>query len=98
MLTKLQQNYVELLNLPINSILNHLFAGKIITHQEKQKIKAISEELEDARMEYLLDKIIIPSLNNNLTIKFKGFLKVLEDSDDPVLMTAARNLGMQVLI
>ena len=48
-------------------------------------------------MEYLLDNIIIPSLKNNLTIKFKGFLKVLEDSDNPLLTKAAKNLGMQVL-
>ena len=94
LLDRLQHNYVEISNLPINSILNHLFAGKIITLQEKQKIKTIPRELEDERMEYLLDNIIIPSLKNNVTVKFKGFLKVLEDSDNPVLTTAAKNLGM----
>ena len=45
-------------------------------------------------MEYFLDNIIIPSLKNNLTFKFKGFLKVLEDSDNSMLTTAAKNLGM----
>ena len=92
MLKKLKCDYVELLNLPISSILNHLFAGDIITAKEKKEIKAIP--LEEDRMEYFLDDIIIPSLEINHTFKFKGFLKVLEDSDNPVLTTAAKNLGM----
>ena len=94
LLEKLKRNYVQLLNLPISSILNHLFAEDIITAKEKKEIKAISRELEEERMEYFLDNIIIPSLKINHAFKFKGFLKVLEESDNPVLTTAAKNLGM----
>ena len=94
LLKKLKCNYVELSNLPISSILNHLFAGDIITNKEKKEIKAIPRELEEDRMEYFLDNIIIPSLKSNNAFKFKGFLEVLKDSDNPVLTTAAKNLGM----
>ena len=94
MLKKLQHNYVGLTNLPISSFLNHLFAANIITIHEKQKIKAIPQELESERMEYFLDNIIISSLKSNDTIKFKGFLKVLEGSDNTVLTAAAKKLGM----
>ena len=98
MLKKLKHHYVELSNLPISSILNRLFAGDIITRKEKKEIKAIPRELEEDRMEYFLDNIIIPSLKSNHAFKFKRFLKVLEGSDNPLLTAAAKNLGMSVLM
>ena len=50
-------------------------------------------EFEDKMMECFLDKIIIHALKKDSISKFKGFLEVLEDSDNPVLTAAAKNLG-----
>ena len=43
-------------------------------------------------MQYLLDHVIMPSLDNTIN-KFKGFLKVMEESSDSELLSAAAKLG-----
>lgn len=90
---KITANYVEITNLPIDSILGQLLAKKVILSREKEIIE--SKLLQSERMEHLLDKIIIPSLKNGLSIKFKGFLEVLEDSGDSIMIDMAQKLGMQ---
>ena len=45
-------------------------------------------------MEYLLDNVIIPSLMIKVGVKFKGFLEVMEQSEDVVFTTMAKELGM----
>ena len=52
--------------------------------------------LESARMEYLLDKIIAPSLSSKIGTKFKGFLEVMENSDDVMFNSMAQKLGMYI--
>ena len=71
-------------------MLRQLYAKKVITDREKEMIESI--KLKDKKMEYLLDSVIIPSLANNVTEKFKGFVKVMEESDDPILMNMAKKL------
>ena len=72
-------------------MLRQLYAKKVITDREKEMIESI--KLKDKKMECLLDSVIIPSLANNVTEKFKGFVKVMEGSDDPILMNMAKKLG-----
>ena len=72
-------------------MLGKLYSKSIITHDEKQRITANSVETE--RMEYFLDRIIIPSLQVNVDMKFRGFLKVMTESGDFTLMSMAAKLG-----
>ena len=88
---KVTANYVELTKLPINSILGALRAKEVILPWQKEEIEVIS--LERKRMEYLLDKIITPSLNVQVSIKFKGLLEVMEQSEDVVFIHLAQKLG-----
>ena len=88
---KVTANYVELTELPINSILGALRAKEVILPWQKEEIEVIS--LERKRMEYLLDKIIIPSLNVQVSIKFEGLLEVMEQSEDVVFKRLAQKLG-----
>ena len=84
---KITTNYVELTQLPINSILGALWAKKVILPRQKEEIEAIP--LQSNRMEYLIDSVINPSLN---VIKFKGLLEVMEQSEDVMFKSMAQNL------
>ena len=88
----IQKYYVGLTNLPTDSMLGQLYAKKVITDEEKEKIGTI--QLNNKKMEYLLDSIIIPSLANNVTAKLKGFLEVMKESGDPVLIDMMKKFGM----
>ena len=92
----IQKNYYELSILPINSMLSKLYSLGIITLEEKQQIKA--NPVENDRMEYFLDNIIVPSLEDNVDMKFRGFLKVMKESDDSTLISIAAKLGKQIII
>ena len=92
----IQKNYCELAILPINSMLNKLCSRGIITLEEKQQIKA--NPVENDRMEYFLDHIIVPSLEDNVDVKFIGFLKVMKESGDSALISMAAKLGRQIIV
>ena len=87
-----KDNYVKLTNLPINLMINQLYSKGVITDEEKLKIEALSLEID--RMKYFLDHILLPSLKNDVAIKFKGFLEVMEESDNSILTSMAKMLGM----
>ena len=91
-----QKNYYELTILPINSMLGKLYSKGIITLEEKQQIKA--NPVENDRMEYFLDHIIIPSLEVNVDVKFRGFLKMMKESGDSTLISMAAKLGKQIIV
>ena len=92
-----KSNYNELTNLPIDSILAELFAKDVITSVEKETIEK-TLPLKSKKMEYFLDNIINPSLANNVTVKFKAFLEVMEQSGDPLLINMANKLGMYLFM
>jgi len=75
-------------------MINQLFSKGVITHEEKLKIEA--ESLEIDRMKYFLDYILLPGLKNDVALKFKGFLEVMEESDNSILTSMAKSLGMYV--
>ena len=88
----IREEYVKLTCLPIESILGDLFVKKVITLEEKEKIHILPSRKE--KMELLLDKIIIPSLNNNIAEKLEGFLEVIENSNDLILTKMSKKFGM----
>ena len=91
---KVTENYVKLSELPINSILGALLAKKVILPKQKEEMEAIP--IESKRMEYLLDKVIYPSLNLEVGIKFKHLLEVMEESKDVMFTAMARKLGTYI--
>ena len=85
--------YHEITNLPIDSMLGKLLAKKVILEKEKEIIGTIP--IKSDKMEYFLDNIINPSLANNVAEKFEGFLEVMEESGDPILIDMAKRVGMK---
>lgn len=72
-------------------MLGHLYSKEVITEREKQTIETL--DLKNKKMEYLLDSVITPSLDNNVSIKFKRFLAVMEESGDSILIDMAKKLS-----
>ena len=68
-----------------------LYANEVITADERTKIKS---KLGDEKMEYLIVDIIIRSLKQNFSKKYKAFLEVMEESEDTDLQDTAKMLGM----
>ena len=89
---KVQDNYNDLINLNATAMLPSLYAKSVITLVNKDTI-SITKPLERDKMQYLLDQIIIPSLQAGVIQKFKLFLEVMEKSDDVVTKTMAQKLG-----
>ena len=77
-------------------MLPSLYAKDVITLVDKKTI-SLTKPLEWDKMQYLLDQIIIPSLQAGVLQKFELFLKVMEESEDIVTRTLARQLGMYKL-
>ena len=86
---KLRDKYDGLLNLPYSSMSGKLFANEVITSREKQDINHL---VPTKQMEKVVD-IVIFSLNGYCTAKYKGFLKAMEESDDLLLQSKAKELG-----
>ena len=53
-------------------MLGSLYSKGVITFKQKERIKANTTESD--RMECFLDRVIIPSLKVNVSIKFEGFV------------------------
>ena len=68
-----------------------LFANKVITTKEQN---IIDNKIGCEKMEYLIVKIIIPSLEQRRGKKYKSFLKAMEDNEDTDLQDTAEMLGM----
>ena len=71
--------------------MGHLYAKEVITVRDKEMIKAL--QLKADKMEYFLDYVITPSLQSSVTVKFKTFLEVMEESGDPIFIKMALKLG-----
>ena len=85
----LQEKYEELSRLPYDAMKGSLYAKKVITDKEKMEIDELSK---NAKMPKLLD-IIIDSLKDEITEKYKGFLEAMEKNEDVVLKKKAKKLG-----
>ena len=93
--SNIQANYNQLANLPIDLMLDKLYAKGVVTLEEKEKID--SKPLQRDKMIYLLDDIITPSLSVGISIKFQVLLQVMKESGDSVLIDMAKILGMYIV-
>ena len=72
-----------------------LYAKDVITNKEKQ---IIDNKIGENKMIHLIVEIIIPSLKVDNTIKYKGFLEAMEESEDSDLMLMAKKLGKLITL
>ena len=89
---KLREKYEELLNLPYSSMSGKLFAKGVITLPEKNEINHL---IGIKQMEKVVD-IVISSLNSKCTTKYKGFLQAMEENEDEILQTKAKEFGKRI--
>ena len=84
-----------LTNLNYDAMKHSLYAKSVITNDER---RTIDNRIGQEKMMYLIADIIIPSLKLNLCKKYKGFLEVMEESDDIALTSTAERLGKLMTI
>ena len=90
----IRSQYTELIHLNINTdVIPDLYKEKVITLNEKKEIQR--REMEK-RMEYLLDDIIIPSLEAKSGQKYIGLVRVMNRSDDSLLKDVASKLALNL--
>ena len=70
-----------------------LYAYEVITADERTMIKS---KVGDDKMDYLIVEIVIPSLKQKFSKKYKGFLEAMEDSEDIDLQNTAKMLGTYI--
>ena len=72
-----------------DDLIRSLYQEDVITREQEI---TIGEEKEQKRMDYLLDHIIMPSLECNRSRKYINFLNVMKSSDDGLVNTEASDL------
>ena len=91
----LRKYYTDLIHLIINEdVIQHLYQERVVTLKEKKEIRRKETEY---RMEYLLDEVIIPSLEAKTSQKYISLAKVMKKSDDISLNAAASELMRNLL-
>ena len=68
-----------------------LYGNEVITADERKEIKS---KVGGDMMEYLIVDIIIPSLKQKFSKKYKAFFEVMEENEDTDLQGTAKMLGM----
>ena len=71
-------------------MMGSLYAKDVITNEER---KIIDAKTGQEKMMHLIADIIIPSLRLNNYEKYKGFLEVMEESEDSDVKSMAKKLG-----
>ena len=87
---QLKKQLCTLTRLNYNAMMGSLFAKNVITDEQRLLIRA---EIGEEKMMYLIVDIIIPSLQLNNYMKYKGFLEAMEESEDSDLKSMAERLG-----
>ena len=87
---KLKIQFNTLIKLKYDAMMSLLFSKSVITDSERKDIDA---KIGDAKMTYLIADIILPSLNQNLSKKYKYLLQSMEESDDIDLKSTAERFG-----
>ena len=86
----LKNQYDKLIRLNIgDDLIISLYQKDVITLEEKINMGELKER---KRMEYLLDRIIIPSLKSDYSHKYINFLNVMKSSDDGLVKNVASDL------
>ena len=85
-----RKNYTSLIHLVISEdVAQNLYQNKVITLNEKKEIQRKDKE---KRMEYLLDEVIIPSLEAKTGQKYINLMKLMKSSDDTSLNAVASDV------
>ena len=87
---KLRNQLDTLSELKYNNMKISLISRSVITDQEAQEIDA---KIGKEKMTHLTVCIIIPSLKQGNSEKYKGFLEAMEKSEDGDLRHMAKKLG-----
>lgn len=90
---KVKDHYNNLINLNATAMMPNLYAKRVITLEEKDTM-SLTKPLERDKMQYLLDKIIVPSLQAGVIQKFELLLEVMEGSEYVVTRSVAKQLGI----
>ena len=86
----LKNRYDKLTHLTIgDDLLRSLYQKDVVTREQKIKMGELKER---NRMEYLLDHIIMSSLESNHSRKYINLLNVMKSSDDDLVNTEASDL------
>lgn len=78
------------MKLNADAILPALLSKGVITFDEKPVFD--TKQLQREKMEHLIDKIIVPSLQVGTIEKFNGLLEVMEDSDDTTINAVGKSI------
>ena len=87
---KLRKQVDKLSGLTYDNMGKLLYGYGVITFIEREKI---NKKDNNEKMEYLIVDVIIRSLRQGFSRKYKLFLKAMEESDDPDLNSRAKCLG-----
>ena len=86
--------YRKLTGLPINDMIEELYANDLLPGDHKDKIKSLSTSKEKAQ--YFLDAVIDSSLEISYTKDFDKLISIMESSDNPVLLFLAKEIREHV--
>ena len=81
---------------PINDLLPSLYSKRVITSDQKEQIQ--KKQLRKEKVSYLLDSVIIPSLELDDTTLYDNLIKVMEDCDDITAHRLAKLLQGTVIV
>lgn len=91
----IKETYGRMQNINVTALMNSLYNKGVITRRERELMQCV--KMEGDRMMFLLDNIIIPSLEAGEIIKFKRFLEIMEQSNDAVTVSIGKRLGTLTL-
>ena len=90
----IRKEYKNLIHLTISTdAIRDLYTEQVITLKEKKEMQR--KETED-RMEFLLDDVIIPSLEANSALKYIKLIRVMKRSDDILIKSVASKLTLHL--
>ena len=86
----MKKQYKRFIHLTINNdAVQDLFIEDVLTHEEKLDIQMLNIR---KRMEYLLDYVIIPSLQAGMAQKYINLINIMINSDDSLLRAMASEM------
>ena len=86
----IQEQYDKLIGLPVDDLLPSLLSNKVVTFNQKVDIDELPQKKR--KMKFILD-LIISSLEKKIPVLYNGFLKVMKESDDLVVLELTKKLG-----
>ena len=92
---QLRKQLERLTKLNYDNMKISLLSDKVITLDQR---KVIEIQVGRNKMEFLIVDIIIPSLEEQFSTKYRLFLRVMEKNGDIDLQSAAKMLGRLIIV